>query len=182
MYNVASGKGAGTEAMPPWISSVVFAFLVVVIPYTLIFKILLQLPKPVALSHHRWSLPANVAVIVSVTAWVTFFIHSTYYHRGFLDAGAVFMEFVIAAVAYAFGLVLLVRQFAGMYPEFCVTNGLTGLSVKKTAYRNVIRIDEVAQSHGESHLRLETTHGLVIRLTLPTRDVPRLYERVRPPL
>jgi hypothetical protein len=59
---------------------------------------------------------------------------------------------------------------------------VTGLAIRKTAYRNVTKIDEVAHSHGESHLRLETSYGLVVRLTLQSRDVPRLYERVRPPL
>ena len=168
--------------MPSWLSSGAFAFLVVVIPYTLILKILSQLPKPVALSHRKWPLAANIAVIAAVTAWVTVFIHSTYYHRGFTNSEAVLFQFIISAVTYAFGLVLLVRQFAGMYPEFCVTNGVSGLAVRKTAYRNVVRIDEVAHSHGESHLRLETNYGLVVRLSLQSRDVPRLYERVRPPL
>ena len=168
--------------MPSWISSVAFAFLVVVIPYTFLFKILLQLPKPVALSHKRWPLAANLGLIAAVTTWVTVFIHGAYYHRGFTDTPGILMEFMIAAVVYAFGLVMLLRQFAGLYPEFFVTTGRSGLSLRKTAYRNVIQIHELSRASGEAHLRIETSSGLVITLTLPTRNVPMLYERVKPPL
>jgi hypothetical protein len=160
----------------------VFAFLVVVIPYTFLFKILLQLPKPVALSHGKWPLGANIAVIAVVTAWVTVFIHGAYYHRGFANPTAVLMEFMISVVVYAFGLVLLLRQFAGLYPEFFVTTGRSGLALRKTAYRNVTQIQQVSRAAGEAHLRVETSYGLVVGLTLPTRYVPMLYERVKPPL
>jgi hypothetical protein len=167
--------------MPSWVSSTMFAILVVLAPYTLILKILLQLPKPVALAHGRWPLAVNIGVIVAVTAWVTVFIHTAYY-RHFLDPLVVLMEFVIAALAYAFGLVLILRQFAGLYPEFFVTTGRTGLALRKTAYRNVIKIEEVGRAHGEAHMRVETNYGLIVSLTLPTRYVPSLYERVKPPL
>jgi hypothetical protein len=168
--------------MPPWASSIIFATLVVLFPYTLIFKILLQLPKPEVLSHRRWPLAVNLAVIGAITAWVAVFIHSAYYRRGLVDPFAVLMEFIIAALAYAFGLVLILRQFTGLYPEFFVTTGKTGLALRKTAYRNVTNIEEVARGYGESHLRVETSYGLVVRLTLPTKHVPSLYERVKPPL
>ncbi|HLH32340.1 MAG TPA: hypothetical protein VKY31_14135 [Terriglobia bacterium] len=168
--------------MPSWISALVFAFLVVVIPYTLLFKILLQLPKPVALSHKRWPLPANVALIGAITVWATVFIHSAYYHRGFMNPAGVAMQFVIAALVYAFGLVLLLRQFCGLYPEFFVTTGWSGLSLRKTAYRNVIGIQELGRISGEARLQIETSYGLIVALTLPTRYVPMLYERVKPPL
>jgi len=92
------------------------------------------------------------------------------------------MEFVIAALAYAFGLVLILRQFSGLYPDFFVTTGRSGLALRKTAYRNVVNIEEVARGYGESHLRVKTNYGLVVPLTLPTRSVPSLYERVKPPL
>jgi hypothetical protein len=168
--------------MPPWISATIFATLVVVFPYTLIFRILLQLPKPVILSHRRWPLYLNILIIGAITGWVTVFIHSVYYRRGLLNPIGVLMEFVIAALAYAFGLVLILRQFAGLYPEFFVSTGRTGLALRKTAYRNVTKIDEVARAYGESRLRIETSYGLVVPLTLPTRHVASLYERVKPPL
>ena len=159
-----------------------FAILVVVFPYTLILRILLLLPKPVVLSHRRWPLYLNLLVIGGITGWVTVFIHSLYYARGLANPIAMLMEFLISALAYAFGLVLILRQFAGLYPEFFVSTGRTGLSLRKTAYRNVTKIDEVARGYGESHLRVQTSYGLVVPLTLPTRHLPSLYERVKPPL
>jgi hypothetical protein len=168
--------------MPPWISATIFAVLVVSVPYTLLFRILLRLPHSVALSHRRWPLVANILVIAAVTAWVTVFIHSAYYRRGLFDPTRVLIEFVIAALGYAFGLVLMLRQFAGLYPEFFITTGRTGLALRKTAYRNVIKIEEVARVRGECQLRVETSYGLVIPLILPTRHVPSLYERVKPKL
>ena len=168
--------------MPPWVSAAMFATLVVIFPYTVIFRILLQLPKPIALSHRRWPLSVNLLIIGIITAWVTVFIHTAYYRRGLVNLLAVLMAFIVAALAYAFGLVLILRQFSGLYPEFFVTTGRTGLALRKTAYRNVIHVEEIARGYGESHLRLETNYGLVVRLTLPTRQVPSLYERVKPPL
>jgi len=168
--------------MPSWAAAAAFAVLVVLFPYTLIYRILLQLPKAVALSHRRWPLLVNVVVIGGVTAWVTVFIHGAYYRRGLASPVEILMEFVISALAYAFGLVLILRQFAGLYPEFFVTTGRTGLALRKTAYRNVLRIDEVGRSHGETHLRVETSYGLIVRLTLPVQHVSKLYERVKPPL
>src|SRR5438105_3643917 len=63
--NAASVPGAGRSrviehregSMPRWISALVIAILVVVIPFTFILRLMLQLPKPIALSHHRWPLP-----------------------------------------------------------------------------------------------------------------------------
>src|SRR4051812_36269645 len=98
--------------MPSWLSAAVVAVLVVVFPYSLMFKILLQLPKPVALSHRRWPLPANILVIGVVTGWITVFTHGAYYRRGLGEPAVVLMQFVISALAYAFGLVLVMRQFS----------------------------------------------------------------------
>src|SRR5205085_11171292 len=104
--------------MPPWLSATVIAVLVVVFPYSLMFKILLQLPRPVALSQGRWPLSVNLLVIGVVTAWIAVFIHGAYYGRGLAEPAAVLMQFIIAALLYAFGLVLIMRQFSGLYPEF----------------------------------------------------------------
>src|SRR5437868_13110415 len=103
--------------MPSWLSATVIAFLVVVFPYSVIFKILLQLPKAVALSHRRWPVALNIAVICGVSVWITIFIHRVYYGRGSMNPAAVLMEFVIAALAYAFGLALSMRQFSGRSEE-----------------------------------------------------------------
>jgi hypothetical protein len=168
--------------MPAWVSAAIFAILVVVFPYTVIFRMLLQLPPPIALSHRRWPLMVNLAVTAGVTVWVAVFIRAVYYHRGLTEPAVMLMDFVIAALAYAFGLALILRQFAGLYPEFLVTTGRTGLALRKTAYRNVIKIEEVWRRHGECHLRVETNYGLLVGVTLPFRYVASLYERVKPPL
>ncbi len=167
--------------MPTWISALVVAILVVVIPFTLIVRLMLQLPKPVALSHSRWSMPVNFGVIAAITAYTTIFVRKTYYSRGFNPAG-ILMEFVIEALAYIFGLVLLLRQFSGLYPEYIITTGRWGLSIRKTAYRNITDVEQVKQGHGESELRIVTQRGFVHSLNLPSRSVPALYDRVKPQL
>jgi hypothetical protein len=167
--------------MPAWLSALVVAILVVVIPFTLIIRILLQLPKAVALSHRRWPLPVNFGIIAAITAYTTIFIRDTYYRRGGNPA-AILMEFVIAGLAYVFGLVLLLRQFSGLYPEYVITTGRTGLSVRKTAYRNIINVQEAGRGQGEVELRIMTQHGFMYSMTLPIRSVQALYDRVKPQL
>ena len=167
--------------MPSWISAFLFAVLVVTIPYTLMLKIMLALPKPVALSHRRWPLGLNVAVTGAVTTYTTVFIRTVYYGRS-PNSAALLLEFVIAALAYVFGLVLILRQFAGVYPEYIVTTGWTGLSVRKTAYTNIVDVREAARTGDEADLRIETSHGLVLPFTLPTRYLAAFYERIKPQL
>jgi fluoride ion exporter CrcB/FEX len=163
--------------MPSWLTSLLFALLVVTIPFSLLLKIMLQLPKPVALSHRRWPLFLTIGLIGAITAYVTIFIRSAYY--GSADPLAVLMQFVIAALAYTFGLVLLLRQYTGVYPEFIVTTGGTGLVIRKTVYRNIRDVEQLPSRHGETRLIVETTHGHILSLTLPTREVPVFYERLR---
>ena len=167
--------------MPNWVSALLFAVLIVTIPYSIVLKIMLQLPKALALSHRRWPITANFGVTAAVTAYITVFIRSGYSGRG-ENGAALVMEFVIAAVAYIFGLALILRQFAGVYPEYIVTAGWTGLSIRKTAYRNIIDIEEVSRAHGEVQLRVETSHGLLVPFTLPLRHLAILYERLKPEL
>src|ERR1041384_4930604 len=112
--------------MPNWINALLFATLVVTIPFTMILRILLQLPKPTVLFNRKWPNSLNVVVIALVTAYVTLFIRSTYYVRG-VSPLALGFEFLIAALAYALGLVLILRQYSGIYPDFLVTTGTAGL-------------------------------------------------------
>jgi hypothetical protein len=167
--------------MPAWVSALVVAILVVVIPFTFIIRLMLQLPKPVALSHRRWPLPVNFGIVAAITAYATIFIGNTYYGRN-SNAPAILMEFVIVALAYVFGLVLLMRQFSGLYPEYIITTGRTGVLMRKTAYRNIINVEETGRSHGETYLRITTQHGFVHSTTLPVRSVQALYDRVKPQL
>jgi hypothetical protein len=92
------------------------------------------------------------------------------------------MQFVIAALAYIFGLVLILRQFCGVYPEYIVTTGRTGISIRKTVYRNITDVEEVSRQRGEACLRVITSYGSAIRFTLPTRSVSIFYERLKPQL
>ena len=140
-----------------------------------------RLPKAVVLSHRRWPLPLNYILIGTITAYVTIFIRTAYYVRG-ADPAAVLMEFVIAALAYIFGLVLILRQFAGVYPEYIVTTGRTGLSLRKTVYRNIIDVEEISRNRAETTLLVVTNHGMAVRLTLPTRSVPVFYDQLKPEL
>jgi hypothetical protein len=164
--------------MPTLLSALVVAILVVVIPFTLVIKIMLQLPKAVVLSHRRWPLPVNFGIVAAITAYTTIFIRNTYYGRA-TNPPAILMEFIIAGLAYVFGLVLLLRQFSGLYPEYIITTGSTGLSIRKTAYRNIINVEEAGRSHGEAQLRIATQHGFIHRITLPERSVQALYDRVK---
>jgi hypothetical protein len=167
--------------MPAWISALVVAILVVVIPFTFIIRLMLQLPKAVALSHRRWPLPVNFGIVAAITAYTTIFIRSTYYGRSG-NPPAILMEFMIAGLAYVFGLVLLLRQFCGLYPEYIITTGRTGIGIRKTAYRNISNVEETGAGPGEVYLRITTRHGLVHGVTLPPGSVQALYDRVKPQL
>src|SRR5206468_12901826 len=94
--------------MPSWVSALAIAILVVVMPFTLILKLMLQLPKSVALSHRRWPLLVNIGIIGAITAYTTIFIRIAYYGR-IASRVTVSMELVIAELADVFVLVLMVR-------------------------------------------------------------------------
>ena len=165
--------------MSSLLTSLLFAVLVVTTPFTFILKIMLQLPKPLALSHRRWPTIMDYALIGAITACITVFIRSAYFVRG-SNPSAVMMQFVIAGLAYIFGLVLILRQFCGVYPEYIVTTGRTGLSIRKTVYRNITDVEEVSRQGREARLRVITTHGSAIPFTLPTRSVSIFYEKLKP--
>jgi len=167
--------------MPNWLTSLLLAVLVVTIPFTFILKIMLRLPRALALSHRRWPARVNYPLIAAITAYITVFIRSAYYGRG-SNPEAVLMQFVIAALAYVFGLVLILRQFCGVYPEYIVTAGRTGLSLRKTVYHNITHVEEISRQGGEARLRVITIHGLAIPFTLPVRSVSIFYERLKPQL
>jgi hypothetical protein len=169
--------------MPVWINALLFSILVVTIPFTMILRILLQLPKPQALSQRRWPSALNLAIIGAITAYVAGFIRSAYYVRP-RSPVSVLLEFIIAAVAYGFGLALILRQFSGIYPEYLVTTGAAGLGIRKIAYRNIEDVEEVWRGRGETRLRIHTVYGNSFLFILPTRSVPLLHENLksaRPP-
>jgi hypothetical protein len=168
----------GWRLMPNWLASLLFAVLVVTIPFTLILRILSRLPKPLALSHRRWPYVVNIGLIAAITAYTTIFIRSVYYSRN-PNSAALLMQFVIAALAYIFGLVMILRQFSGVYPEYIVSTGRTGLSLRKTVYRNISDVEEISRNRHEVQLQIITGLGAAIHFTLPARDVPIFYERLK---
>ncbi len=60
--------------MSSLLTSLLFAVLVVTTPFTFILNIMLQLPKPLALSHRRWPVIMDYALIGAITAYITVFI------------------------------------------------------------------------------------------------------------
>jgi hypothetical protein len=164
--------------MPYWLNALLLAILVVTVPFTMILRILLQLPKAIALSHRRWPSIVNVALIGVITAYATLFIRNTYFISANSPA-AVLLQFVIAALAYGFGLAMMLRQYSGVYPEFVVTTGAAGLGMRKIAYRNIEDIEEVWRGSGETRLRIHTVHGTSFLFSLPTRSVTALHERLK---
>jgi hypothetical protein len=170
--------------MPGWTTSLLFALLVVAVPYTSILKIMTQLPKPLALSHRKWSMQLNITLIGLVTSVIAVFIYLAYY-RGGQDEIGVAMQFLIAAVAYIFGVALLLRQFAGVYPEFIIITGAFGLTIRKIAYRNIENVEEILSNRGETQMRVRTTRGDAFIFVLPTRYVSIFHKQLRdnaPPL
>lgn len=162
--------------MPVWLTSFLFAVLVVTIPFTLILKILLRLTGPLALAHRKWPLPLNFGLIGVVTVCVAAFIRGAYFVETW-EPLSILLQFVIVSLAYVFGLVLLIRQFTGVYPEYIVSTGWAGLAVRKTAYTNITQVEKLSEKYGETRLGVHTRHGALM-FTLPTHSVPVFYERL----
>jgi hypothetical protein len=162
----------------PWLTSVLFAILVATVPLTWVFRIMLDLPEPLVVSYRRWPRWANATLIAVVTGAVTVFIRFAYYgvSRDLLGIGA---QLVVVSIVYVFGLVLLVRQFTGLYPEYFVTAGRSGLGVRKAVYQNISSIETVGDSPEETCLEIEMTSGEFLRLDLPTDKLSRLYDEIK---
>ena len=105
--------GSHAELMSPWITALLVAILLATVPLTWIFRILRNLPPPLLLSHRRWPAWVNFALIGAITGNVTVFVRGVYY-GGTREPLALALQFLIAAVIYFFGFVLIVRQFAGV--------------------------------------------------------------------
>ena len=91
----------------------------------------------------------------------------------------VLIEFIIAAGIYGFGLVLLLRQFCGVYEDFIITVGAAGLLLWKTSYTNIAKAETRDGGGGEKEIRIETARGGLLSLTLRAGDVERFYAQVR---
>lgn len=164
--------------MQSWVNPFLFSVLIVTIPFSMILRILTQLPKPHGLCHRRWPGAINLILIGVLSAYVTIFIRNAYYVRGSSPA-VMLAQFMIAAVAYAFCLVLILRQFSGIYPEYIVTTGSAGLGIRKIAYRNVEKLDEVRRGYGETRLRIQTIQGNGVFFTVPSKLLSQLQDLIR---
>lgn len=162
--------------MSPWFPSLFFAILVTIIPFSFVLKLLHQFPEPLARSHRRWPMMANYTLIAAITACVAYFVHAAAYGSA---PASVVAGFLIAAAAYAFGLVLLLRQFCGVYAEFIVTSSAGGLQVQKTRYRNIEDVDRAGGTAGEARLRVRTSRQSTVVMTLKAKDVGVFYEQLR---
>ncbi|HEX5000313.1 MAG TPA: hypothetical protein VFY29_18975 [Terriglobia bacterium] len=164
--------------MSDWFTSLLSALLLVAVPFTMVVHVLSRLPRPLASSYGQWPLFANRLLIGVVTAAVAIFLHSIYY-GGPVSSSAIAAKFLLAALIYGFGFALLLRQAAGVYPEFIVTLGWAGLGLRKTAYTNIVRVESVSRNAAETRLRVDTAHGSSISFTLATRDVGVFQQQVR---
>ena len=101
-------------------------------------------------------------------------------YEGAMDEPISFLlRFFIAVLVYVFGFVLLIRQFAGLYPEYFVTAGRTGLGMRKALYRNIVDIDEVSESAGETEIMVHMRTGESLSLTLPVPTKPVFYQAIK---
>jgi hypothetical protein len=151
--------------------------LVTLIPFSFLLRLLQQLPTALVQSHRRWPLILNGLVIAAVTSVVSLFLHRAADRtRNIEQLG---LEFVIAALVYGFGLVLLLRQFCGVYEDYVITVVMAGLALKKTSYMNIVKAEGHDRDGGETEIVIETSRGQLIRLVLPTRNVERFYKHVR---
>ena len=164
--------------MPPWVAATMIAILVATVPMAWVLRIMRDLPDPVLSSHRRWPAWANSILIAVVTACVAVFVRITYYGppRGPAEIG---LQMLIACVIYVFGMVLLVRQFAGLYPEYFVTAGRSGLAVRKAVYRNIAAVETIRETPTETLLRIEMISGEFLLLELPTTQVALLFDLIR---
>jgi len=146
-------------SMSTWLLAASIAILVATVPMAWVYRILADLPRPIVLSHRRWPPWANFALIGAVTFNVALFARAGYYGAP-RPPSSVGLHFLVAAVVYAFGFVMLLRQFSGLY-------------------RNVIGIRTLSESRGETRLGLEMRGGEILPLDLPTRHLPALAERIK---
>jgi hypothetical protein len=118
-------------------SAIAVGILITVLPFSFLLRLLQHLPPAIILSHRRWPLGVNVLLTATVaTACAWFFDRAL---RGTQGATLISFEFLVAAAAYGFGLVLLLRQFCGAYEHFVITVGTGGLVLRKTSYSNIVK-------------------------------------------
>lgn len=162
--------------MNPWLASVSIAILVATVPLSWVLRILRDMPAPVVRTFRRWPDSVNLLVVGGVTAVVTAFIRFAYY--GPAEPMRVAFQFLIASLVYVFAIVLLVRQHVGLYPEYFVTVGASGLALRKGLYANVADIVVGSESEREVEVELVMRSDETLLLHLPAHHLGTLRELV----
>ena len=164
--------------MPPWVSSLLFSVLVSTVPMSWVLRMFMNLPAPLAVSHTRWPTWVNVLIIGFVTTVVTFFVNDVYY-GSLIEPSVVGAKFLMTSLLYGFAFTLLLRQFKGLYPEYLITVGRTGLSITKTVYRNITKVEVVKKSRGELTVVVELQNGDSRSIELPKEYLSVFHDRIK---
>lgn len=163
--------------MNPWLASASIAVLVATVPLGWVLRILRDIPAPVVRSFRRWPDWANILLIAAVTSIATVFIRLVYY-RPVPEPVTIAFQFVIAGLVYIFAIVLLLRQHVGLYPEYFITVGASGLALRKSSYRNVVDFAPSAESGREVRMAVTMGSGERVILHIPAHHVPTFRELV----
>src|SRR5678815_2234561 len=158
-------------------AAIVFGVLISAVPFSFLLWVLYRLPPALIASHRRWPLIVNCLMMTIVAASTALFLERAAVRAHGMRG--IVVEFLIQAVIYGFGLVLLLRQFCGVYEDFIITVGAAGLLLWKTSYTNIAKAEGRDSGGGEKLIRIETARGAVLTLTLPAQHVERFYAQVR---
>jgi hypothetical protein len=158
-------------------AALVFGIFVSAIPFSFLLWVLYRLPAALVSSHRRWPIILNCLMMTAVAASTALFLQRAAVRP--YDLKGLALEFIIATVVYGFGLVLLLRQFCGVYEDYIITVGMAGLVLWKTSYTNIVKAETRDSGGGEREIVIETARGGLLRLTLPANGVDRFYAQVR---
>ena len=165
--------------MHPWVAASSIAVLVTTVPLSWVYRVLQDLPEPLALSHKRWPFQANLLIILVATATTAAFIRQLYYAVSEVaDPTLDVVRLLIAAPVYILAFVLLIRQYLGLYPEYFVAAGRGGFTVRKRRYQNVVRVEETRESNDEIEVLFYLKSRERLPLTLDRRDLALLYSQI----
>ncbi len=163
--------------MNPWLASISIAILVATVPLSWVLRILRDMPPPVVRTFRRWPDSVNLLVVGVVTGVVTAFIRFAYYGPS-AEPLRVGFQFLIASLVYVFAIVLLVRQHVGLYPEYFVTVGASGLAPRKGLYSHVSDIAVRSEYGREVEVELVMRSNETLLLHLPAHHLRTLGELV----
>ena len=158
-------------------AALVFGVFVSAIPFSFLLWVLYRLPAAIVSSHRKWPLVLNCLMMTAVAASTALFLQRAATQTS--DVMGLAVHFIIATVVYGFGLVLLLRQFCGVYEDYIITVGMAGLLLWKTSYTNIAKAETHNGGGGEKKILIETARGGLLQLTLPANGVDRFYTQVR---